>query len=212
MSSLEQHTDYDGPELDEARFGDDPIARFTEWLAEAEAGGIPEPNALVLGTVDADGAPSSRTVLLKALDAGRFQIVTNERSRKGRALAHERRVTMLFPWYALQRQVIVSGPATPAPPAVSDAYWATRPRGSQIGAWASAQSEPIVSRAELDVRVAEAEARFADSDPVPRPPHWGAWLVEPRTIEFWQGRPSRLHDRLLLTRRDDGWALQRLQP
>jgi pyridoxamine 5'-phosphate oxidase len=212
MDSLARHVDYDGPRLDEAEFGDDPFARFAEWLDAAESAGIPDPNAMVLSTVDAGGAPSSRTVLLKSLDGDAFGFVTNGLSRKGAALAHEPRVALLFPWYALHRQVIVSGSAEPADAAASDAAWADRPRGSQLGAWASAQSQPVAGRAELERRADEAAERFADADAVPRPPHWGLWRVVPTRIEFWQGRPSRLHDRLLLSRVGVAWSVTRLQP
>ncbi|WBU37913.1 pyridoxamine 5'-phosphate oxidase [Homoserinibacter sp. YIM 151385] len=215
MSSLERHDDYDGPALDEAEFPGEPIDRIRGWLAEAEATGMPDPNAMVLSTVDPDGAPSSRTVLLKAIEGGRLEFVTNAGSRKGRALAHESRVGLLFPWYPLRRQVVIQGTAAPAPEAISDAYWASRPRGSQLGAWASEQSQPIGSREDLDRRVAEAEARFAGQHAIPRPDGWGAWLVEPHRIEFWQGRPSRVHDRILLSRDEGapaGWRVERLQP
>jgi pyridoxamine 5'-phosphate oxidase len=165
---------------------------------------------MVLSTVDATG-PTSRTVLLKGLIGGCFEFVTNSGSRKGQALATDGRVSLAFPWYPLQRQVLVDGDARPAPRATSDAYWATRPRGSRIGAWASRQSEPIPDRAALDAQVAAEERRFAGED-VPRPPFWGAWLVAPRRIEFWQGRPSRLHDRLVYTPDGDAWRVTRLQP
>lgn len=216
--SLARHDDYDGPPFDESLIDRDPVVQLCRWLGDAEAAGLPDANAMVLGTVDPDGAPSSRTVLLKGLvgpDGPALEFVTNGESRKGVALASEQRVTLLFPWYALRRQVIVDGIAHPAPAALSDEYWATRPRGSQIGGWASRQSRPAADRAELERAVAAAEARFAGVDAVPRPPHWGAWFVEPRSVEFWQGRPSRLHDRLVLERDDSveaGWRLLRRQP
>ncbi len=215
MSSLDQHTDYEGPRLDEAEFGLDPFLRFREWLAAAEEAEIPEPNAMVLGTVEPDGSPSSRTVLLKALDGDRFRFVTNAGSRKGRALAADARMTLLFPWYALRRQVIVTGRAAPASDEVSDEYWASRPRKSNLGALASEQSAPIASRAALEQRLAETAARYEGVEALPRPPHWGGWEVEPATIEFWQGQRSRMHDRLLLERAAAAaaaWTVRRLQP
>jgi pyridoxamine 5'-phosphate oxidase len=211
VDSFSRHDDYDRGALDERDLDPDPIAQFARWLAAAEAAGLRDPNAMVLSTAGDDG-PTSRTVLLKGLVGGAFELVTNSGSRKGRALQHDGRVSLAFPWYALERQVLVDGDAEPAPAGVSDGYWATRPRSSQIAAWASDQSQPIADRATLEQRVREAEARFTDGQTIPRPPHWGAWLVTPRRIEFWQGRPSRLHDRLVFTRAADGWRIERLQP
>jgi pyridoxamine 5'-phosphate oxidase len=210
VDSISRHDDYEQGALTEEDLDADPFVQFARWLADAEAAELPSPNAMVLTTVDASG-PTSRTVLLKDLVDGRFEFVTNARSRKGRALAAGR-VSLLFPWYGLERQLLVDGIARPAPVEVSDEYWAGRPRGSQLAAWASGQSQPIASRAALEDRMREAEERFRDTDAVPRPPHWGAWLVEPSRIEFWQGRPSRLHDRLVFTPGKGGWRIERLQP
>jgi pyridoxamine 5'-phosphate oxidase len=143
---------------------------------------------------------------------GALAFYTNRESAKGEAIAHESRVSILFPWYGLHRQVRVEGVASLAADEVSDAYFASRPRGSQVGAWASAQSQPIASRAELDAQQADVDTRFEGVDAVPRPPHWGGYLVTPVSIEFWQGRVARLHDRLLYEREGDGWTVTRLQP
>lgn len=211
MDSLSRHDDYERGALLEGDVDPDPLAQLARWLADAEAAEVPSPNAMVLSTIGPDGL-TSRTVLLKDVTDGRFELVTNATSRKGRALGADGRVSLLFPWYALERQVLVDGIAEPAPAVMSDRYWASRPRASQLAAWASDQSQPIGSRAELEARVAAAEARFAGIPAVPRPPHWGAWLVTPHRIEFWQGRPSRLHDRLVFTPARDGWSILRLQP
>jgi pyridoxamine 5'-phosphate oxidase len=212
MSSFEQHQEYVEPGLPDGALGADPLSALEAWLSDAEAAGLPDPNAMVVGTVDIDGSPSSRTVLWKGVVDGALAFYTNRGSHKGAAIAHESRVSLLFPWYGLHRQVRIEGVTSPAPDAVSDAYWATRPRGSQLGAWASAQSQPIGTRAELDAQEAEVEAHFEGVDVVPRPPHWGGYLVTPASFEFWQGRIARLHDRQLYTRDGDGWTITRLQP
>lgn len=211
MRSLDRHDDYDRSALPDGSLDADPVRQLERWLADAEQAGLPDPNGMVLSTIGPTG-PTSRTVLLKGVIDGRLELVTNAGSRKGTALAADGRVSLLFPWYALQRQVLVDGDAAPASGATSDAYWATRPRGSRIGAWASHQSAPIADRAALDARVAAAEERFAGVEEVPRPPFWGAWLVTPRRVEFWQGRPSRVHDRLVYTPDGAGWRIARLQP
>jgi pyridoxamine 5'-phosphate oxidase len=210
--SFHQHEEYVEDGLDDGALGPDPIAALEAWLRDAEEAGIQDPNAMVVGTVDADGQPSSRTVLWKGIVDGALAFYTNRESHKGEAIAHESRVSLLFPWYALHRQVRVEGIATIAPDAVSDEYFASRPRGSQVAAWASAQSQPIGSREELDARQDEAEARFDGVDVVLRPPHWGGYLVTPSSIEFWQGRVSRMHDRQLYVRVGEAWTLTRLQP
>ena len=212
MSSFDAHHQYEEPGLADGALGPDPLAALQAWLRDAEAAGLPDPNAMVVGTVAADGRPTSRTVLWKGVVEGALAFYTNRLSAKGVAIAHDPRVSLLFPWYGLHRQVRVEGTATLASDELSDAYWASRPRGSQIGAWASAQSEPIGTRDELDARDAAAEARFDGVESVPRPPHWGGYLVTPASLEFWQGRISRLHDRLLYERVADGWSITRLQP
>lgn len=212
MSSLERHTDYGSTGLSESEVLRDPMAQFAVWLSAAEDAQIFEPNAMVVSTVDADGTPSSRTVLLKGLDGEAFEFVTNYRSHKGQSLSANPSVSLLFPWYALTRQVIVRGVAHRADAAISDAYFATRPHGSRLAALASEQSEPVASREVLEERMHELESRYPEGSTVPRPEHWGGIRVVPNAIEFWQGRTSRLHDRLVFTAVDGGWSMERLQP
>lgn len=202
------------PVLTESDLLDDPIELFRRWFADAQAANLPQPDAMTLATVDADGRPSARVVLLKGVDARGFQFFTNYESRKAGELDGDGRAALALVWIPLQRQVRVVGDVTRLSAAESDAYFATRPRGSQIGAWASQQSRAVSDRGVLEARVAELEARY-DGVPVPRPPHWGGYLVAPREIEFWQGRRNRLHDRFAYTReRADGgaWTRARLQP
>jgi pyridoxamine 5'-phosphate oxidase len=188
-----------------------PLELWRRWLDDAEAAGIAEINAMVVSTVDADGTPSSRTVLCKAADDDGFVFFTNHRSRKGLAIASEPRVSLLFPWHPLARQVIVAGVASALGRADSEAYFASRQRGSQISAVASEQSAVIASREVLERRVAELEAEYDGRD-VPCPPHWGGYLVRPSVIEFWQGRDDRLHDRFRYRSSNDRWVVERLSP
>ena len=202
--------DYRRAALSEHDCARDPTDQFTRWLSEAIAAAVPEPNAMALATVDASGQPASRIVLLKAVDAHGLVFHTNYDSRKGRELARDARVALLFFWPELERQVRIEGSAGRVAAAESDAYFRERPRESQLSAWASPQSEPIPDRAFLDARLAEVRARFPGD--VPRPPHWGGIRVVPRCFEFWQGRASRTHDRLRYTRQGDAWAIERLPP
>ncbi|MFM9877172.1 MAG: pyridoxamine 5'-phosphate oxidase [Rhodoglobus sp.] len=209
--ALTRHTDYGQTPLNESDVLPDPIAQARLWLDQAAESNVYEPNAMVLSTVEEDGHPSSRTVLLRALDERGLEFFTSYTSEKGRALLANPEVSIVFPWYLIHRQIIVRGRAAPVDPAVSDAYFAGRPRGSQIAATASDQSQPIAARELLERRVAELESDYEGRD-VPRPDTWGGFRVMPERIEFWQGRSSRLHDRLRFTREGTGWAMERLQP
>ena len=208
---LSRHTDYGQTPLNESDVLTDPIAQARLWLEQAAESNVYEPNAMVLSTIDPDGLPSSRTVLLRALDERGLEFFTNYTSAKGRALLAHPEVSIVFPWYLIHRQIIVRGVAAPVDPAVSEAYFASRPRGSQLAAAASDQSRPIASRDELERRVEELEAKYDGRD-VPRPDTWGGFRVAPESIEFWQGRSSRLHDRLKFTRAGSSWTMERLQP
>ncbi|MBT9608150.1 pyridoxamine 5'-phosphate oxidase, partial [Microbacterium sp.] len=180
---LARRLDYDLAELDDGALAASPIALFQRWLADAV--GLSEPNAMVVSTVDATGSPTSRTVLLRGIDDdGALWFFTNRQSRKGRALVENPAVSVLFPWYALQRQVIVLGTATPLPAERDDAYFASRPRGSQLSAWASHQSEAVASRPALEEQMAAVEARLGGDQFVPRPPHWGGYRIEPGCVSY----------------------------
>jgi pyridoxamine 5'-phosphate oxidase len=189
----------------------DPIAMFRRWYADAYAAGLHEPNAMVVATVSATGEPSARLVLLKGVSDDGFVFYTNAHSRKGAELAANPRCALLFPWHPLERQVRVDGTARPLAREAVDAYFATRPRGSQLGAWASPQSRVVSGPEELQAAYAEAEERYAGGD-VPTPEEWGGYLVHPESVEFWQGRPGRMHDRLVYRREADGWRSERLAP
>jgi pyridoxamine 5'-phosphate oxidase len=212
MSSLaELRKNYSLGSLDEADIDRDPIRQFEKWFAQAVDARLPEPNAMTLATVDARGYPAARIVLIKGVDERGFVFFTNYESRKGAELAVNPRASLLFHWVELERQVRIEGRIDKTDAAESDAYYASRPLASRIGAWASAQSQVIESRAVLEAREAEIRAQYGEHPP--RPPFWGGYRLQPDAIEFWQGRPSRLHDRLRFIRSTDGaWRIERLSP
>jgi pyridoxamine 5'-phosphate oxidase len=217
MDSLNRHEDYGQELLDETHFLADPLEQFKNWLREAEAAEIYEPNAFVLGTVDENHQSRSRTVLLKGVDERGFFFATNYLSCKGEAVAVNPNVSAVFGWYSMYRQVLIQGVAEKVDPAESDAYFDSRPHDSQVAAWSSHQSQPIENRAALDAKFDQALAQFKGTD-VPRPDYWGGYRIIPTRIEFWKGRSNRMHDRIEFVRTIDSdghageWQVQRLQP
>jgi pyridoxamine 5'-phosphate oxidase len=210
--ALSARQDYGSIALEEGSLLDDPLAQLKLWVDEAAAAGIYEPNGMVVSTIDPDGNPSSRTVLLRGIDERGLYFYTDYGSRKGLALLANPAVAVVFPWYVQHRQVKIFGHARPVEESVSDLYFESRPRGSQISAWASDQSRPIGSRQALEAKVAEMEERFSGVDALPRPDKWGGFVIEPERVEFWAGRTSRLHDRIRFQRSGDSWEIDRLQP
>jgi pyridoxamine 5'-phosphate oxidase len=198
--------------LDERMLAADPLVQFGRWMADVAAEPLPEPTAMVLATVSASGRPRARTVLLKSYDASGFTFYTNRFSRKGQDLAEVPRACLLFPWHPIRRQVIIEGPVTALTTEQSEPYFHSRPRGSQLAAWASRQSSVIASRGDLEERYARLAARWPDGSPVPMPDFWGGYRVTPETFEFWHGRADRLHDRLRYRRQDGSWLIERLAP
>lgn len=204
--------EYSKESLDIANVDRDPVKQFDKWFKEAVNAEIPEVNAMHLATVNAQGRPSSRIVLLKGIESGKFVFYTNYQSRKGKELDQNPVCCLTFFWPELERQVRIEGIAKRVDEQRSNIYFQSRPRGSQIGAWSSPQSTIIESREILEQRVAQIEDRFKNQDTLPRPHQWGGFEIEPFEVEFWQGRPNRLHDRILYTRIDNLWKINRLSP
>lgn len=206
--------DYSGPatELTEDACASGWRPVFESWLAAAIERGVAEPNAMVLATIGPDGLPATRTVLCKGMSDSGIAFYTNYASGKGQHLAERPVASATFVWPSIARQVTFRGDVVRVPNNVSDQYWQQRPRGARLGAWASNQSQPVGSRAQLDEQLSAVEQRFAEVEDVPRPPEWGGFEITPRTVEFWQGRTNRLHDRIRLIKTVDGWDVVRLQP
>lgn len=211
LAAMRRVYEYGG--LDESDLAADWLTQFRRWLDDAVGAGLSEPNAMIVATASQDGRPTARTVLLKAVDEHGFVFFTHYTSRKGQQALANPVASLVFPWHPIQRQVLVTGSVEPVSDAESDAYFASRPRGAQLGALASQQSAVIASRADLEAARDALAARYPEGTPVPRPPTWGGFRVVPDSIEFWQGRPDRLHDRLRFRRPDHStWLVERLAP
>lgn len=211
MSLRDRRVQYETAGLERSDLNDDPIVQWTRWYEQAASAGVAEPNAMSLATIDSSGAPDSRVVLARGADERGFVFYSNFTSTKGQQLGANPVASAVFAWLDLHRQVRVRGLVSRVDDSESDAYFSSRPRGSQLGAWASPQSQPIADRSQLERLVAERTQEFEGRE-VPRPDFWGGWLLYPLSMEFWQGRPSRLHDRFRYDRVDGGWSITRLAP
>jgi pyridoxamine 5'-phosphate oxidase len=212
ISLSELRKEYSKETLEVSSVGKDPIHQFEKWFDEALRAEVLEPNAMTLSTVTESGRPSARVVLLKGIEHGKFLFFTNHQSRKGKELENNPACALTFFWPELERQIRIEGITNRVDSAYAEKYFQSRPRGSQIGAWASPQSSVISDRSLIEERVKEMEVKFKDLELIPKPHQWGGYAVEPFEIEFWQGRPSRLHDRIVFYKSEQGWTIRRLAP